>query len=241
MQQYLDLLQTIKEKGTIKEEARKGMPGTISLFGYQFRHNLKDGFPLLTTKKLSWNNIVYELLWFLKGDTNIKYLVDNGCNIWNEDAYNYYLKKAGQAHTSISFDEFIERIKKGGQYVLDLIPYTDSYYVLGDCGVQYGELMRSLKVVDYDLNIHTRDQVKELIKGLKSNPMSRRHIISNWNLGTLDDMALNACHTLVQFNCRPIPWEEKLELAKRNPNVEMENLAITEAAAGNTNFGYVPQ
>ena len=76
MQQYLDLLQTIKEKGTIKEEARKGMPGTISLFGYQFRHNLKDGFPLLTTKKLSWNNIVYELLWFLKGDTNIKYLVD---------------------------------------------------------------------------------------------------------------------------------------------------------------------
>ena len=241
MQQYLDLLQTIKEKGTIKEEARKGMPGTISLFGYQFRHNLKDGFPLLTTKKLSWNNIVYELLWFLKGDTNIKYLVDNGCNIWNEDAYNYYLKKAGQAHTTISFDEFIERIKKGGQYVLDLIPYTDSYYVLGDCGVQYGELMRSLKVVDYDLNIHTRDQVKELIKGLKSNPMSRRHIISNWNLGTLDDMALNACHTLVQFNCRPIPWEEKLELAKRNPNVEMENLAITEAAAGNTNFGYVPQ
>ena len=199
MQQYLDLLQTIKEKGTIKEEARKGMPGTISLFGYQFRHNLKDGFPLLTTKKLSWNNIVYELLWFLKGDTNIKYLVDNGCNIWNEDAYNYYLKKAGQAHTTISFDEFIERIKKGGQYVLDLIPYTDSYYVLGDCGVQYGELMRSLKVVDYDLNIHTRDQVKELIKGLKSNPMSRRHIISNWNLGTLDDMALNACFTEDNF------------------------------------------
>lgn len=206
MQQYLDLLQTIKEKGTIKEEARKGMPGTISLFGYQFRHNLKDGFPLLTTKKLSWNNIVYELLWFLKGDTNIKYLVDNGCNIWNEDAYNYYLKKAGQAHTTISFDEFIERIKKGGQYVLDMIPYTDSDYVLGDCGVQYGELMRSLKVVDYDLNVHTKDQVKELIKGLKSNPMSRRHIISNWNLGTLDDMALNACHTLVQFNCRPINY-----------------------------------
>ena len=85
MQQYLDLLQTIKDKGTIKKEARKGMPGTTSLFGYQFRHNLKDGFPLLTTKKLSWNNIVYELLWFLKGDTNIKYLVDNGCNIWNED------------------------------------------------------------------------------------------------------------------------------------------------------------
>ena len=232
MQQYLDLLQTIKDKGTIKKEARKGMPGTTSLFGYQFRHDLKDGFPLLTTKKLSWNNIVYELLWFLKDDTNIKYLVDNGCNIWNEDAYNYYLKKAGQAHSTISFEEFIERIKKGGQYVSDLLPYTDSEYILGDCGVQYGKLMRSLDVINADLECYKRDQVKDLIEGLKNNPMSRRHIISNWNVGTLEDMALNACHALVQFNCRPLTWEDKLQWAMRHPNVEMENLAITEAAAG---------
>lgn len=232
MQQYLDLLQTIKDKGTIKNEARKGMPGTTSLFGYQFRHDLNDGFPLLTTKKLSWNNIVYELLWFLKGDTNIKYLVDNGCNIWNEDAYNYYLKKAEQAHSTISFEEFIERIQKGGQYVLDMLPYTDPEYVLGDCGVQYGKLMRSLNVVNADLECYKKDQVKDLIEGLKNNPMSRRHIISNWNVGTLEDMALNACHALVQFNCRPLTWEEKLQWAMRQPNVEMENLAITEAAAG---------
>ena len=89
MQQYLDLLQTIKEKGTIKEEARKGMPGTISLFGYQFRHNLKDGFPLLTTKKLSWNNIVVELLSFLRGDETIEFLQNEGCKIWNDDVKKF--------------------------------------------------------------------------------------------------------------------------------------------------------
>jgi thymidylate synthase len=85
MKQYIELLKTIQEKGTYKPAARENMPGTQSLFGYQFRHNLADGFPLLTTKKISFKNVVTELLWFLRGDTNIKYLVDNGCNIWNED------------------------------------------------------------------------------------------------------------------------------------------------------------
>ena len=447
MQQYLDLLQTIKEKGTIKEEARKGMPGTISLFGYQFRHNLKDGFPLLTTKKLSWNNIVVELLSFLRGDETIEFLQENNCKIWDEDVekfdpvdkihwgkqYPYLWRNWGgnlrnkkrdkskfklekpinnileteelETYKTLSYGEFkvIKRYKEENSHKMCMIqfletgyitniresrltsniydPYAPSYCGVACLGVfEEDEIAIKLKTIwkgiiqrcydenkdnykyyggsgikvtnrwkcfknfnedarllinwdsklndwdsyelDKDLkggseysidnciwinqkdnkrqkvlskiytvyntetgitekfrisqdiikkyNLHQGnfnamlrgerssaegwelvnsedkhgkgiDQIKNLIEGLKKNPMSRRHIISAWNPATLDDMALNACHTLVQFNCRPIPWEEKLELAKRNPNVEMENLAITEAAAGNTNFGYVPQ
>lgn len=257
MQQYLQLLKDIKEKGTLKSAARENMPGTISLFGYQFRHNLQDGFPILTTKKVSFKNIVTELLWFLNGDTNVKYLVDNGCNIWNEDAYNYYLKvckgklpiellgdtldENGDL-TLLTFEEFVTILKVRSY---NKLPKYNNY-TLGDCGKQYGWLWRnwyngSLNENEGRIRKNTIDQLKELINGLKNNPMSRRHIITAWNPATLDDMALNACHCFVQWNCRPIPWETKLELAKRNPNVEMENLAITEAAAGCKEFGVVPQ
>ena len=108
MKQYHDLLSAILEHGTNKKPARSNMPGTRSLFGYQMRFNLQEGFPMLTTKKLSFKNIVIELLWFLNGDTNIKYLVDNGCNIWNEDAYNYYIKlckKQGLTNV-LKFEDF---------------------------------------------------------------------------------------------------------------------------------------
>lgn len=300
MKQYLHLLQEVKEKGTYKPAARENLPGTTSLFGHQFRHNLQEGFPLLTTKKVSFKNIVAELLWFLKGDTNIKYLVDNGCNIWNEDAYNYYKKfitkycdnQGGEPPFGIvfedilnnrlrpyTFEEFVDFIKNTPREHLP----KEEEYVLGDCGKQYGWLWRNWSGTQYPevLKINTVnldeeqiakfknewseaiknsqqsilvysdleleyvtlriDQIKDVLNGLLNNPTSRRHIITAWNPVTLDDMALNACHALVQFNCRPIPWETRLELAKRNPNIEMENLAITEAASGNTAFGFVPQ
>lgn len=219
MKQYLELAKAVKEKGTYKAPAREGMPGTTSLFGYQFRHDLSEGFPLLTTKKLSFKNIVVELLWFLRGDTNIKYLIDNGCNIWNEDSYNYYVKKGNQSHTLMSFEEFIGRIKKGGAYVENHLPYSDSKYILGDCGKQYGWLWRRWEtgrtlVVGHngshnEFGQEVIDQIKELIDGLKNSPMGRRHIISAWNPSTLNDMALNACHALVQFNCRPLSYDER--------------------------------
>jgi thymidylate synthase len=211
MKQYLDLLKEIKSKGTYKSAARENMPGTQSLFGYQLRHNLSDGFPLLTTKKIKFEHIITELLWFLRGDTNIKYLVDNGCNIWNEDAYNYYLKickEEGQIEL-YSFKQFVDIIKSNNLLigkVNNRLPSKESYK-LGDCGKQYGWLWRNFgEVLDGDGQIYNSgiDQIQILIEGLKSNPMSRRHVVTAWNPATLDDMALNACHCLVQFNCRPI-------------------------------------
>lgn len=143
MKQYIELLKTIQEKGTYKPAARENMPGTQSLFGYQFRHNLADGFPLLTTKKISFKNVVTELLWFLRGDTNIKYLVDNGCNIWNEDAYNYYLKqcKLYQWSQPMSFETFVDQIKVGDVSMYDS-KGNKLTYTLGDCGFQYGRVWR---------------------------------------------------------------------------------------------------
>lgn len=267
MKQYLELLKEIKEKGTYKPAAREGMPGTQSLFGYQFRHNLADGFPLLTTKEIFWKGVVVELLWFLKGDTNIKYLVDNGVNIWNEDAYNYYLKKCKEQNLSrtISLELFVSYIKNSKSIteleydsfknvekdnIHALIPKN---YKLGDCGFQYGRVWRAwngegFMEIDLGSTIGKKlgtpvliDQIKNLINSLKNTPGSRRHIVTAIDPAHDQDLALYWCHAMFQFNCRPIPWEEKLQLAMKNPNVEMENLAITEAAAGNKRFGIVPQ
>lgn len=262
MQQYIELLKSIKEKGILKPAARAGMPGTISLFGYQFRHDLSKGFPLLTTKKINFKSIIVELLWFLRGDVNIKYLVDNNCNIWNEDAYNYYLKitnvqepLSGVLHEDIdkselrrySFEEFVELIKRLSYKNL---PY-DGGYKLGDCGYQYGRVWRSW-AADFQFshyneqnqpiyNAISTDQIKGLIYRLKKTPESRRHIVTAIDPAHDEDLALYWCHCMFQFNCRPIPWEIRLEMAKRHPNVPMENLAITEAASGNPHYGPIPQ
>lgn len=232
MQQYLDLLKTIKDKGTYKIPAREGMPGTYSVFGHQMRFNLADGFPLLTTKKISFKNIVVELLWFLKGDTNIKYLVDNGCNIWNEDSYNFYLKQFGKNSNEnydiepMNFEQFIDRIKKPqGESRVESFNYK-----IGDCGKQYGWLWRkwstNKSIVIGHNGTHNEygevviDQISDLINSLSNNPTSRRHIISAWNPATLDDMALNACHAFVQFNCRPLSLKERWEfMYERDENI----------------------
>jgi len=220
MKQYLELLRDVRERGTYKAPARENMPGTRSLFGYQLRHNLQDGFPLLTTKKINFKHIVTELLWFMRGDTNIRYLIDNGCNIWNQDAYNFYLKQIGKDKDGnmhlipMSFKGFIERVKCDN--CMESRVEIDNGYKLGDCGVQYGQLWRSLKGVTESSSRKGKfvyiDQFKDLIDGLKANPMSRRHIIDAWNPATLNDMALNACHALVQFNCRPLGTIERARI-----------------------------
>lgn len=214
MKQYLDLLQTIKEKGTYKPAAREGMPGTQSLFGYQFRHNLADGFPLLTTKKMFWKGVVIELLWFLRGDTNIKFLVDNGVNIWNEDAYNYYLKKKKQhegeephLNPPYTFENFINAVKILGNK--GTWPnYMSGGYEVGDTGFQYGRVWRNwektFKSSEGTVGVAFIDQIKNLIEGLKKSPESRRHIVTAIDPSHDNDLALYWCHAMFQFNCRPL-------------------------------------
>lgn len=182
--QYLELCKHVLENGVVKED-RTGT-GTISTFGYQMRFNLQDGFPLLTTKEVYWKGVVHELLWFLSGDTNIKYLVDNGVNIWNKDAYREYklaCKKEGKE--SLSLDEYVEKVKN--DY------YFSNKY--GDLGPIYGKQWREWQQDEW---WHV-DQIEEVIREIKQNPNSRRLIVSAWNVGKLNLMALPPCHTLFQF------------------------------------------
>ena len=201
MKQYQDLLKTILKEGVWKDAARQNMPRTISLFGTRMQFDMSEGFPLLTTKKMYYKAIFVELIWFLKGDTNIKYLVDNKCNIWNKDAYRWYLKqwneyddcydfeKGLDNENPWNFDIFVDLIKKGEIYQT-AIP---SEYTLGDLGKVYGYQWRNQNGVD---------QVKEVIEGIKSNPYSRYHIIDAWQKSDFAEMALPPCHLLYQFNCR---------------------------------------
>ncbi|WP_027120509.1 thymidylate synthase [Mycoplasmopsis lipofaciens] len=176
MKQYLDLLKLVKNKGIKKDDRTK--TGTISYFGTQTRYNLKEGFPLLTTKKMAWRSIVIELLWILKGDTNIKFLVDNNVNIWNEWPYEIYKKSSDFKNENIK--EFIEKIK------------TDNNFAkkYGDLGPVYGKQWRNFLGVD---------QIKNVIENIKNNPYSRRHIVSAWNPTEIQKMALPPCHSFFQF------------------------------------------
>ena len=208
MKQYKEHLEAILAKGTHKPAARENMPGTTSLFGHQWRHDLSEGFPLLTTKKTYWKGIVIELLWFLKGDTNVKYLNDNGVTFWNEDAYNYYKKihkKYNLSGDGYNFEEFVQAIKEQG--TVSLAGLSSKTYKLGDCGFQYGRVWRKWQIIDdteMKLGYWHIDQIVKLIKQLKNNPESRRHILTSIDPANDENLALYWCHALTQFNCRPI-------------------------------------
>jgi thymidylate synthase len=203
MRQYHDHLRAILEYGSKKTAAREGMPGSLSLFGYQNRYHLNRGFPILTTKKINFKNIVVELLWFLRGDTNIKYLVDNDCNIWNEDAYNYYNKKLKAEQYALPFDVFIETIKL--QQLEDLQVRTLPGYTLGDCGFQYGKMWRSWQAdaeQGYVRETVFIDQLAKVIQNIKTKPFDRRKVITAVDPAHDEELALYWCHSLFQFNCR---------------------------------------
>ena len=170
---YQALMSEIIRKGTKKED-RTGT-GTRSLFATEIRHDMRTGFPLLTTKKMAWKAMVVELLWFLKGDTNIKYLVDNGCNIWNGDAYKNYKENKGTL--GMGMEAFIENIKTNDKF-------AEKW---GELGPIYGTQWREWDYTDID-------QIKNLINDLKNNPDSRRLMVSAWNVGELDRMTLPPCH-----------------------------------------------
>jgi thymidylate synthase len=209
---YQALLQDILDNG-VKKEDRTGT-GTISVFGRQIRHKMSEGYPLLTTKKMAFKTMVTELLWFLKGDTNIKYLVDNGCHIWDGDAYknydaNYSDLKDGFVGIDLADprnneirkftkEEFINKIK------------TDPIFahVWGELGPIYGAQWR--KWPSSDLTSNHIDQIENLIYQLKTNPDSRRLMVSAWNVDDLAQMALPPCHYGFQVYTRPTTREEKI-------------------------------
>ena len=189
MKQYLDLLKLIKETG-IKKEDRTGT-GTISIFGHQMRFNLQDGFPLLTTKKVNLESIIHELLWFISGDTNIKYLVQNGVNIWNDWPFQSWLNETGQADKyAMHSREWKEMMKTFVETIITDESFASQY---GDLGPVYGKQWRDFEGVD---------QLEQVIQDIKNNPDSRRLIVSAWNPKDIPVMiksGLPPCHTLFQF------------------------------------------
>ena len=189
--QYKELLQTILEHGVEKED-RTGT-GTRSIFGYTIRHNMQEGFPALTTKKLAFKTMVTELLWFLRGDTNIKYLVDNGCNIWNGDAYKRFTYYTDE---ETSMERFIELIKTDNEFAAKW----------GELGPIYGKQWRRWSHETGEII----DQISNLINDLKTNPDSRRLMVNAWNVGELDQMTLPPCHYGFQVYTRPTTREEKI-------------------------------
>jgi len=224
--QYQELLQTILDQGVDKTD-RTGT-GTKSIFGYTIRHNMQDGFPLLTTKKMAIKTLMTELKWFLKGDTNIKYLVDNNCHIWDGDAYKNYISKQPKpkvgdwenyidcycGHTDtcdcgpLLQEEFINKIKTDDEFAKKW----------GELGPIYGKQWRSWKqFIPYDITtenckvaVKVIDQIQNLINELKTNPDSRRLMVSAWNVGELDQMVLPPCHYGFQLYTRNSTREEKI-------------------------------
>jgi thymidylate synthase len=225
--QYQELLQDILDNG-IEKQDRTGT-GTISVFGRQIRHKMSDGFPLLTTKKMAWKTMVTELLWFLRGDTNIKYLVDNNCHIWDGDCFSHYQKEFKKLHyhtAQMSKEEFINHIKTDNEFAKKW----------GELGPIYGKQWRNWKSASleeqwgygeieghpiggkqyskFNTNIHI-DQIQNLINDLKTNPDSRRLMVNAWNVGELDQMVLPPCHYGFQVYTRELTWEERFDIHKK--------------------------
>ena len=187
MKQYLDLLTRIKTEGAVKTD-RTGT-GTKSVFGHQMRFDLSQGFPLLTTKKVFLKGIIHELLWFLNGDTNIKYLVDNGVHIWDNDAYRYYNELCvKEGVLPVTMEEFLRAAQEG-------IDSPIEGYKFGDLNHVYGYQWRSWPRP----NGEAIDQIQQTVDLIKNNPDSRRIIVSAWNVADVEKMALPPCHTLFQF------------------------------------------
>lgn len=227
----------VSEDQSFSKSDRTGT-GTKSLFGVQFRHDMSDGFPLLTTKKMAFKTMVTELLWFLKGDTNIKYLVDNGCHIWDGDAYKNYLKTRdrfsnkdnvkedvvingmnGSSNRAYTQEEFIDKIKTDDEFAKKW----------GELGPIYGKQWRNWDVPKIltiekgkvENGIGTEwgswernpiDQIANLINELKTNPDSRRMLVSAWNCSDLDSMILPPCHYGFQMYTRELSKDERIQI-----------------------------
>ena len=247
--QYFHLLEDILEQG-VKKTDRTGT-GTISLFGRQIRHNMKDGFPLLTTKKMAFKTMVTELLWFLRGDTNIKYLVDNNCHIWDGDAYKNYEKEFEKGNApgrtllvrrldgkkttrKLSIEDFILLIKTDDKFATKW----------GELGPIYGKQWRRWDKIEDDgmqYGISEIDQIQNSINLLKTDPDSRRNRVNAWNVGELDQMVLPPCHTDFQFFTRELSWQERFDIHKKYLTEDKLDLLFEFATNENLNSLGVPK
>jgi thymidylate synthase len=231
--EYQMLLEYILGNGVVKKD-RTGT-GTLSVFGWQIRHKMSEGFPLLTTKKIHFKSVVTELLWFLRGDANIKYLVDNGCNIWNGDAYKNYckwfesqseLEKTYYGAILPTQEDFINRIKTDDEFAKRW----------GELGPIYGKQWRSWGEYkdegsswSMSNDVKGIDQIANLIENLKTNPDSRRLMVNAWNVGELDQMVLPPCHYGFQVYTRELSFQERLSIAGRKNGYEYPNrINVTE-------------
>lgn len=194
MKPYLDLCQHVLTHG--KKKMDRTGTGTLSVFGYQMRYDLSDGFPLLTTKKVHLKSIIHELLWFIQGDTNIKYLVDHDVKIWNDWPYKSF--QSHQDYQGETMAEFVDKIKHNSEFAR----------IHGDLGPVYGAQWRNFNGVD---------QLQFILDELKNNPHSRRMILSAWNPAEIKDMALPPCHTLIQFYVEN--GELSLQLYQRSADI----------------------
>jgi thymidylate synthase len=233
--QYQALLRDILDNGVAKQD-RTGT-GTISVFGRQIRHTMSEGFPLLTTKKMPFKTITTELLWFLRGDTNIKFLVNNNCHIWDGDAYKAYCKIASAVEEP-DYDIHVDdpnqnctRLMTMGEFI-NKIKINDAFAKeWGELGPVYGKQWRSWNGLDKDFFINTDnmddplvgghglfyqpgeiDQIQNLINDLKTNPDSRRLMVNAWNVGELDQMVLPPCHYGFQVYTRELSEDERYDL-----------------------------
>jgi thymidylate synthase len=223
--QYTDLLQDILDNGTRKMD-RTGT-GTISVFGRQIRHNMKDGFPLLTTKKMPFKTIVTELLWFLRGDSDIRFLWENNCTIWDGDWYKKYRTTCSEPYT---LEEVKQKVKNNNH------SFHDSMF---DMGPIYGKQWREWNTLKWETTnqidpshpdrpmlkwkLDGIDQIANLINDLKTNPDSRRLMVNAWNVGELDQMILPPCHYSFQVYTRELSYEERCDVFQFTTDFNKEN------------------
>jgi thymidylate synthase len=253
--QYQQLLQDILDYGIDKQD-RTGT-GTKSLFGYTIRHNMQDGFPLLTTKKMAFKTMVTELLWFLRGDTNVKYLLNNGCNIWTGDAYKSFknsfpIKKSNPPKDYINEDgqlltqeQFINKIKTDDKFAKQW----------GELGPIYGKQWRNWNSITkkwwqdpeyqgygsdsrsgWEYDETQIDQITNLINDLKTNPDSRRLMVNAWNVDELNEMVLPPCHYGFQVYTRELNLEERTEYKKKRDGIARTFAPYSHQMLDNSNI-----
>ena len=228
---YQDLLEDILDNGVVKTD-RTGT-GTISVFGRQIKHKMSQGFPLLTTKKVPFKTMVVELLWFLKGNTNIKYLLENDCHIWTGDAYKHY-RETKEIKRQYDNCGDVADVKEFEEMILQDDEFANDF---GDLGPIYGKQWRKWKFIDKFTNgeqiayVNGKvDQIQNLINELKTNPDSRRLMVNAWNVGELDQMVLPPCHYGFQIYTRKLTGEERWDLLKKRVGDEKFKLMVYDIA-----------